>query len=98
VKQPSLTPSARVLEALDRNHDNVYVRFVLVQSLVHAGHLRGLPLPRDVEKRFEALARKSLLEQKRIEAADTLDFESYRKRYLAHDTLIIGQPRFREDR
>jgi glutamate--cysteine ligase len=94
----SLTPSARMLDALARNHDNVYVRFGLTESLIHAGHLRGLPLPPEVEKRFEAMTRKSLEIQQRIEASDKLDFEAYRQKYLAHDTLTIGAPRFREDR
>jgi glutamate--cysteine ligase len=81
-----------------RNHDNVYVRFALVQSLLHAGSLRGMPLPDDVARYFEELTRKSLEEQRRIESADRLDFETYRKKYLAHDTLIIGAPRYREER
>jgi glutamate--cysteine ligase len=98
LKDPSLTPSARVLSAMARNHDNVYVRFALVQSLLHAGSLRGLPLPDDVARYFEELSRKSLEEQHRIEAADNLDFETYRRKYLEHDTLIIGVPRYREDR
>jgi glutamate--cysteine ligase len=98
LKDPSLTPSARVLSAMARNHDNVYVRFALVQSLLHAGSLRGLPLPDDVARYFEELSRKSLEEQRRIEAADNLDFETYRRKYLEHDTLIIGVPRYREDR
>jgi glutamate--cysteine ligase len=94
----SLTPSARVLSAMARNHDNVYLRFALVQSLLHAGSLRSMPLPDDVARYFEELTRKSLEEQRRIESADRLDFETYRKKYLAHDTLIIGAPRYREDR
>ncbi len=98
IEDPSLTPSARVLAALVRNHDNAYARFAHVQSLVHAGHLRGLPLAPDVERRFEALARQSLEEQQRIEEADGLDFETYRRKYLAPDTILIGEPRFREDR
>jgi glutamate--cysteine ligase len=98
LKDAGLTPSARVLHAMARNHDNVYVRFALAQSLLHAGSLRGMPWPPKLEEFFEDLTGKSLAEQRRIEAADTLDFETYRKRYLAHDTLIIGQPRYREDR
>jgi glutamate--cysteine ligase len=93
-----LTPSARVLQAMARNHDNVYVRFALAQSLLHRGSLRGMPWPPELEELFEELTEKSLAEQRRIEAADSLDFETYRRKYLAHDTLIIGQPRYREDR
>jgi glutamate--cysteine ligase len=98
LKDAALTPSARVLHAMARNHDNAYVRLALAQSLLHAGTLRGLPLPREVEQFFEGLAKKSLAEQRRIEAADKLDFETYRQKYLAHDTLVIGEPRYREDR
>ena len=98
LKDASLTPSARVLHAMARNHDNVFVRFALSQSLLHSGALRGMPWSAEDQQFFESLAEKSLAEQRRIEAADTLDFESYRQRYLAHDTLIIGQPRYREDR
>jgi glutamate--cysteine ligase len=95
---PSLTPSARVLHAMARNHDSQYVRFALAQSLLHAGTLRGLELPPQVERAFEEMARKSLAEQRRIEAADKHDFETYRQKYLAHDTLIIGERRYREER
>jgi glutamate--cysteine ligase len=95
---PGLTPSARVLDALARNHDNQYVRFALIQSHSHAGTLRGLPLEDEARELFEALARKSLDEQRRLEEEDRQDFESYRQKYLAHDTLTIGLPRYRQKR
>src|SRR5207237_428994 len=74
LKDASLTPSARVLQAMARNHDDVYVRFALAQSLLHGGSLRGMPWSADLEEFFESLTEKSLAEQQRIEAADTLDF------------------------
>jgi len=89
LKDPTTVPSARILHAMERNHQRRYVRFVLAESLAHAGTLRTLPLPEDVAHLFEGLAKKSIASQKRIEAADTLDFETYRQKYLAHDTLII---------
>jgi hypothetical protein len=81
-----------------RNHDNHYLRFGIVQSLLHAGQLRGIALPQAVLGSFEALAERSLPDQKRIEAADKLDFETYRPKYPPHDTLIIGETRFRAAR
>jgi glutamate--cysteine ligase len=87
LKDASLAPSARVLHAMARNHDNVYLRFALIQSLSHAGTLRGQRLDADAARQFERLAKESLDAQQRIEAADTLDFESYRQRYLARATL-----------
>src|SRR6185436_7066576 len=44
----SLTPSARVLSAMARNHGNVFVRFALVESTLHKAALKGLELPREV--------------------------------------------------
>lgn len=94
----ALAPSARVLHELARNHDNVYARFGAVQSMLHAGYIRGLDFPPAEQRRFAELARDSFEEQKRIEASDKDDFETYRRKYLAQDTLSIGEPRFREDR
>jgi glutamate--cysteine ligase len=87
VKDATLLPSARLLEAMARNHANSYVRCVLAQSLVHAGHLRNLALPPEVKQRFAHLAEASLAEQGRIEAADRLDFETFRVRYLSPELL-----------
>jgi len=89
VKDPDAAPSARVLGAMARNHGNAYVRFVLAESLLHAGHLRGLPLDPKIEQRFAHLAGESLAEQKRIEAGDKVDFETFRKQYLSPDLLKV---------
>ena len=80
---PDTTPSARVLAAMARDHGNSHVRFVLAQSLAHRKTLLELPLPDETAERFLRLADESLQEQKRIEASDTLPFESYRQLYLA---------------
>ena len=89
VSNPNATPSARVLHAMARNHANSYVRFVLAESLLHAGSLRGLPLGPGVKERFERFAAESLEEQRRIEAADKVDFETFRKQYLSPDLLRV---------
>jgi glutamate--cysteine ligase len=72
-----------------RNHANSYVRFALAESLLHAGSLRGLPLSAEATQRFARLAEESLAEQGRIEAADTMDFETFRKQYLSPDLLKV---------
>jgi glutamate--cysteine ligase len=92
LKDASTVPSARVLANMERNHGGSYTRFVLAESLLHAGSLRGLPLAPDVARRFEGLAARSLAEQQRIESADAYDFEAYRQKYLAHDRLVIRRP------
>ncbi|HEX5864226.1 MAG TPA: glutamate--cysteine ligase, partial [Casimicrobiaceae bacterium] len=83
------TPSARVLLAMARDHGNSYVRFVLAQSRAHRDAILKLPLPPDVAGRFSHLAEESLAEQRRIEAADTVPFETYRQRYLSAPSLNV---------
>ena len=89
VSNPNATPSARVLQAMGRNHANSYVRFVLAESLLHAGSLRSLALGADAQERFARLAEESLAEQRRLEAADKVDFETFRKQYLSPDLLRV---------
>jgi glutamate--cysteine ligase len=83
----SLVPSARVLAAMERNHGNAYVRFVLMQSLLHKATLQTLPFAPETEERYRRMAEDSLEEQRRIEAADDIDFETYRQRYMSHGLL-----------
>ena len=84
------TPSARVLEAMARDHGNTYVRFVLAQSVAHRDTILKLPLSADVSKRFARLARESLGKQREIEAADTLPFEEFLEKYLSPSSLNVG--------
>jgi glutamate--cysteine ligase len=83
LSDPAATPSARVLEAMARDHGNSYVRFVLAQSVAHKKALLALPFAAEIAARFARLADESVTEQRRIEAADTLPFEAYRQLYLA---------------
>jgi len=89
VADTSLTPSARVLSAMARNHDNSYVRFVLIESTLHKAMLQHVELPREVRDRFSRLAAESMQKQREIEAADELDFETFRQRYLAPNLLRV---------
>ena len=82
-------PSARVLAEMAQNHDNTYVRFALAQSLKHRASLQSLPFPDEVAQRFARMARESLEEQRRIEAADTVPFETYRQQYLSREELGV---------
>ncbi|OFZ72077.1 MAG: glutamate--cysteine ligase [Betaproteobacteria bacterium RBG_16_64_9] len=83
LQDPGILPSARILKEIEQEHCSSYVDFVLAQSLKHCDTLRNRPLPAGVEERFARLAEESLAEQRRIEAADRMDFETYRQRYLA---------------
>src|SRR5436190_2119102 len=89
VRDPASTPSARVLHAMARNHDNSFLRFALIESTAHKATLQHLELPREVRERFTRLAQESTLQQRELEAADQLDFESFRQRYLSYDQLKV---------
>jgi glutamate--cysteine ligase len=80
--RPEEVPSARVLHAMARNHGNSHIGFTLAESLAHRGTLLGMPLKPQVEERFARLAEQSIAKQKKIEASDRIDFETYRQRYL----------------
>jgi len=87
LKEADSVPSARVLHAMARNHGNSHIRFTLAESLSHRGTLLGIPLKPDVEGRFARLAKESIEKQKKIEASDRVDFETYRQRYLNPELL-----------
>jgi len=80
---PASTPSARVLQAMAREHSNSYVHFALAQSRAHRDAILKLPLSEEVANRFALQAEESIVEQRRIEAADAVPFEIYRQQYLA---------------
>jgi glutamate--cysteine ligase len=83
VDDPASTPSARVLQAMARDHNNSYVHFALAQSRAHREAIMKLPLSEEVANRFALQAQESIVEQRRIEAADAVPFETYRQQYLA---------------
>jgi glutamate--cysteine ligase len=89
LEDPDSTPSARVLQAMARNHQNEFARFAIIQSTLHKATLKALELPRAVRERFARLADESLMKQREIERSDEVDFETFRQRYLAHDSLRV---------
>ena len=93
VLDSSLTPSARVLAAMQSNFDGSYVAFTRAQSAQTQAHLLGLPLSEELQAQFVAMSQASVQLQKQIEASDTLSFEDYRQHYLAAERL--GAPGLR---
>jgi glutamate--cysteine ligase len=89
LNDPTLTPSARMLDTMARDHDNSYVRFVLAQSAAHRETLLALPLSADVAERFAHLTEESLAKQRAIEAADTLPFATFLENYLSPASLNV---------
>ena len=91
LQNPETLPSARVLAAMARDHDNSFVKFARAQSEKTRTALLALPFSNEQQAKFEALTRQSIAEQKKIEEADSLPFELYREQYLSPERL--GQPR-----
>jgi glutamate--cysteine ligase len=83
LRDPAATPSARVLQAMARDHGNSYVHFVLAQSRAHREAILKLPLADEVAARYARLAEESVAKQRQIEASETIPFEAYRQLYLA---------------
>jgi len=76
-----------VLDAITRSHGGSFTAFALAQSRRHRDQTLARPLSPEAEASYAELAARSLEEQKRIEAADDVPFEAYRRRYLEQDLL-----------
>jgi glutamate--cysteine ligase len=87
--QPETTPSARVLAAMAQDFDSSHVAFMRARSEQTRQALLSLPYGPELQQRHAALAEASVAEQRRIEAADAVDFETYRQRYLAPQSLVV---------
>ena len=86
---PASTPSARVLQAIGGEYGNSYVRFVLAQSRRHRDTIGALPFVDGIVERFARLAEDSRQEQREIEAADKVPFETFRQTYLDPARLTV---------
>lgn len=87
LNNPTLTPSARVLATMEKLHENSFVQFTRTQSLDTRNNLLAMPWAPAQQARFEALSKKSSADQRAIEVADTLAFETYRAQYVCAERL-----------
>ncbi len=89
IDAPEQLPSARVLQAMQRDFNGSYTQFIRSQSADTRRHLLALPWADQQAAHYAALATESLAEQQRIEAADTMPFEQYRQAYLSAERLQV---------
>ena len=92
----STLPSARVLAAMARDHDNSFVKFARAQSEKTKAHFDGLTLSSNQQLHFELLSQQSLTDQKKIESLDSMSFETYRKQYVSADRLNVPNKTVKE--
>jgi len=86
---PDCLPSARVLDAMAREHDNSFVAFIRAQSEAARTSLLDLPFSDTEQSKFAALTVQSVDAQKQLEALDTMPFEIYRQQYVAAERLSV---------
>ena len=87
--RPELCPSARVLAVMAQDFGDSHIGFIRRQSDATRAALLALPFPEALQRRFGKMAAESLAEQARIEAADTLDFEEFRRFYVAPERMAV---------
>ena len=81
--EPSLLPSARVLETMTKAHDDSFVAFARARSEKTRAHLLALPFSAEQQAEMDRMTQVSIEAQKRIEANDTMPFEIYREQYVS---------------
>jgi len=89
LQDPRLLPSALVLDAMARDHDNSFTSFVLAQSEQTKSKLLKLPLPASALAKMEAQVRQSAADQLALEASDSVPFEVFRQQYISPDRLRL---------
>jgi glutamate--cysteine ligase len=88
--RPDTLPSARVLSTMQRDFGGSYTAFIRAQGDQTRNHLLALPWTAEQQMEFEAMARASQQQRAAIEAADTVDFETFRQAYLAPERLTVS--------
>ena len=84
---PAQLPSARMLQAMAREHDNAFNPYARALSAQAGSALAALPWPAEAQARFEAWAEDSRRRQAALEAPDNVDFETYRQHYISAERL-----------
>ncbi len=82
VRDPSRTPSARLLDALTREQASFF-EYTLGLARTHAAYFREFPLAPERELALDDLARRSLEEADALARAPGPSFEDYLSRYFA---------------
>jgi glutamate--cysteine ligase len=85
---PDTLPSARVLSEMAGRHGGSHLAFVRAQAERTRRHLLELPWTAAQQAGFEAMATASVADSQALEAADSVDFETYRQAYLSPERLL----------
>ncbi len=80
-------PSARVLATMKSDFANSYTGFIKAQAGQTRQGLLAAPWAAEQQARYERMAQESIDKRRAAEAADTVDFETFRQAYLAPERL-----------
>jgi len=89
-RAPDTLPSARVLAAIQASDGHAYTAFVRQRSAQAQAELMALPWSLEQRGLFDREAQASLDQQRAIEAADTVPFETFRQDYVSAKRLMPG--------
>ena len=81
---PDRTPSAQMLAEMRRNGENFF-RCTQRLSEQHRHHFIARSLPPTQEQFFSETAKRTVLEQQRIETADMVSFDEFLRQYFTQD-------------
>lgn len=81
IQDPSLTPSAQVLDDIF-NKDGSYYRFAKRKSEEHREYFLNRQLSDHIDKKIELVAQQSLEQQRELEAEQDMDFDTFLERYF----------------
>lgn len=81
IRNPELTPSAKMLSEMNFFGESFFAH-AMRKSLIHQQYFLDRPLSSDINDVFKQKAAESLAKQVEIEAADTLSFADYLKKYF----------------
>lgn len=88
VSNPHTLPSARVLATMRQDFGGSYTSFIRAMAEQTRAAISALPWSAAQQEAQEAAARDSLAARQAIEAADSLDFETWRQAYLDPARLV----------
>jgi len=80
IDNPSLTPSAQILQTMKQT-GKTYYKVAMEQALKNREHFLEKKLSPEITKKYTLMATESLSHQKKIEEADTLNFDEFLKAY-----------------
>ena len=81
IENPELTPSAQILQQM-ADKDEPFFRLAMNASEHWAEEFRQRPLEPERRQHFEEASRESLLRQRELEEAETVDFKTYLDNYF----------------